>query len=120
MNFEDIKGMTFEEIKNNDDEIRFRSSDGRNFRLFHDQSCCESVTVEDIAGDLEDLIGTPILSASEETSEEFPEDIKPEYRPDSFTWTFYKIATIKGSATIRWYGRSNGYYSESVRFEEIK
>lgn len=74
----------------------------------------------DIVGDREDVIGTPILLAEEVTHEnDNPEDIKvPEYQ-DSFTWTFYKLSTIKGSITIRWYGESNGYYSESVEFTKI-
>ena len=62
-----------------------------------------------------------ILLAEEVTHEnENPDVIAeiPEYQ-DSFTWTFYKLATIKGSIAIRWYGVSNGYYSESVEFVKI-
>lgn len=72
----------------------------------------------DIAGDLNDLIGTPLLLAEEITNEQNvnPEGVKiPEYQ-ESFTWTFYKLATIKGSVTLSWYGSSNGYYNESVSF----
>ena len=74
----------------------------------------------DIVGDLIDLIGNPILMAEEVSNEgENPIGVKvPEYQ-DSFTWTFYKLATIKGSVTISWYGESNGYYNESVSFAAI-
>ena len=87
--------------------------------MYHSQGCCENVYVEDIIGDLENLIGSPILQSEEATSNENPEGIKPECQ-DSFTWTFYKFATIKGYVTIRWYGSSNGYYSESVNFEQVE
>jgi hypothetical protein len=100
-----------------EDEIIFTLATGERYRLYHSQDCCESVTIEDISGDLADLEGSPLLMAEETTSDQNPEDIKKEYQ-DSFTWTFYKFATIKGYVTIRWYGESNGYYSEAVYFEK--
>ena len=75
----------------------------------------------DVIGNLEDLIGTPIVMAEEVSSEqENPMGVDiPEYQ-ESFTWTFYKLATINGYVTIRWYGESNGYYSEEVSFKEVR
>lgn len=112
--FEILKGMTLISIENLDDEqIVFKTKCNRKFQLFHYQDCYESVIVEDISGNLSDLLDNPILLA-EEIIETGTED------GDEFvTWTFYKLSTIKGSVTIRWYGESNGYYSESVDFIEI-
>ena len=91
------------------DWIEFVTAQG-SFTLYHSQDCCESVEIEDIVGNLDDLIGVPLLLAEEVTSDENP---LSQY-DESFTWTFYKFATIKGYVDIRWYGTSNGYYSESV------
>lgn len=102
------------------DAIIFKCDNGTQYVMYHDQDCCESVEIEDINGDLNDLLNTPILKAEEITnSDEHPEDYKPEWEPESFTWTFYKLATVKGYVDIRWYGTSNGYYSESVNFRKI-
>lgn len=97
------------------DELRFKTDDGITFRFHHVQDCCECVHIEDICGDLADLVGSPILLADEISSDRYP---APE-RHDSYTWTFYKFATLQGSVTVRWLGESNGYYSESVDLQMI-
>jgi hypothetical protein len=121
--FEELVGKTLREVRGavGDDTLEFVCEDGSIYALFHSQDCCESVDIESIVGDLADLIGTPILKAEEATSDTDPEDYKPEdddYR-ESFTWTFYKLATIKGYVDIRWYGSSNGYYGEGVDFTRV-
>ena len=125
LTFEEVlKGKVLAKIEGEkgDDEIVFTTVDGKTYKLYHSQDCCESVTVEDICGDLDDLIGEPLLQVEEVTSSDVnPTDANPEtveYQ-DSFTWTFYKLGTIKGGVTIRWYGESNGYYSESVDFCKV-
>lgn len=97
-----------------DDEIVFTTEEGEEYRMHHRQDCCENVSIEEIHGDLEDLVGHPILTAEERTSDDH---IKTD--AESQTWTFYELRTIKGSVTIRWYGSSNGYYSEGVDFVKV-
>lgn len=112
---EDLIGQTVSTILQQKDELRFLLVDGRELVMSHIPDCCETVTIDDICGDLMDLTGSPILMAEEVTSNDDPDgvEIKDAYR-ESFTWTFYKLATVKGYVTIRWYGASNGYYSERV------
>ncbi|MCP3686210.1 MAG: hypothetical protein GY861_26485 [bacterium] len=104
------------------DDIQFHTSTGEIYTMYHYQDCCEMVSVEDICGDINDLIGTPILQAHEDSNQdETPEGCtQPEYSDESYTWTFYNLSTIKGSVTIRWYGSSNGYYAEGVTFEKVE
>ena len=119
--FSDLLGKTLVNIANIENEtLIFTVADGGAYKLFHEQDCCENVTIDDICGDLAHLIGMPILIAEEVTSDTNPADAKIDTKwQESFTWTFYKLATNRGAVTIRWYGESNGYYSESVDFERI-
>lgn len=126
---EQLLGKTLTAVVKNEsnDEIIFTVDDGTEYKMYHAQDCCENVSIDDITGDLNDLVGSPILvaegnSSSEHTPEQLAEKEKKKLEEgddyydyeDSFTWTFYKLATIKGYVDIRWYGSSNGYYSESV------
>lgn len=132
MNFDELVGKTMRKVEQiGDDEIIFEDLDGAVYKLCHEQDCCESVTIDDIVGDLSDLVGSPILLAEEVSNHwDAPntskvmhalilDEPKDQY-DESWTWTYYKIATIKGHVDIRWYGTSNGYYSESVSFLRIK
>lgn len=115
---DDLVGLTFEKIDVSQDKIRFTTEDDVVYVMYHDQDCCESVYVESIVGDIQDLIGSPILRASEDSSSNMAPP-EPEYADESHTWTFYKLATIKGYVDIRWFGTSNGYYSESVTISKL-
>lgn len=145
--FSDLKGKILTKIETGDDGERmtFHCSDGTVFQLKYYQDCCARCSVEDVCGELEDLLNCPILLAEEVESDKPTGEVLAERRKeyeteksergddwyyDSFedycssrfeseTWTFYKLATIKGAVTIRWYGSSNGYYSESATFERM-
>lgn len=117
MNIEVLKGKTATNINvdRKNQEIIFSCLDNTKYKMYYELKGNENsnVEIEDICGDIEDLIGVPIIMAEETTgpgNEEY----------GTSTWTFYKLGTVKGYVTIRWYGASNGYYSENVDFQEIK
>lgn len=110
--FTDLLGKTFKEVLNLGDDRLVFITDTERYELYHRDECCEQVYIDDIVGDLEGLVGSPILVAEESTSEENPK--RPVEGDDSFLWTFYKLATVKGWVDIKFYGTSNGYYSETA------
>lgn len=116
--FSELLGKTLIHIHVTAYDIKFTCSDGSVYKMYHDQSCCEQVYIESIDGDIQRLLGQPILRAEVVTNEYYT---PPENRSNELNlWTFYKLATNLDSVTIRWFGSSNGYYSVSVDFKRIK
>lgn len=106
-------------LEEGSDKATFVCSDGTKFVMYHEQECCEEVSIDDVCGDVEDLIGSPILKAEEVSNSS---DIKQEEDENyhcSATWTFYHLHTMKGTVTIKWYGTSNGCYSEKADFVKV-
>lgn len=91
----------------------FICSDGTQFLLTHLQECCENVDLEDANAAesfwlaLNEGKEVTIISADERSNNE-----ESEY--ESETWTFYNFDTDQGYLNLRFYGSSNGYYSEGV------
>jgi hypothetical protein len=127
--FSDLKGEIIERIDRvygdedgSGDALLFYLRNGDIYKMSHETDCCESVFIEDICGDLSDILRSKVLVAEEVTKrrEDMGDSAPSEMLDDSETWTFYKIDTSSGGVTIRWYGASNGYYSESVDFRKVE
>ena len=87
--FKDLVGKTIVDIQGlekGSDEVVFVCSDGSKYKMYHEQDCCETVDIDDVIGDVEDLIGSEILIAEENSNS--GENPKETY-DYSFTWTFY-------------------------------
>lgn len=110
--FQALEGKILSAAMADHKTVYFLTDSGEKYALLHFQDCCEHVYIESIEGDLNDLVGTPILKAEEARS-------RNNDKYESMTWTFYKITTVKGYVDIRFCGTSNGYYSESVTFVKV-
>lgn len=113
-----LLGETLVELdKFEDTALHFTTASGKKYIMYHQEQCCESVYIESIVGDLSDLIGEPLLISEVVYSEGVP-PAKPVWGDDEYQWTFYKFATRKGYADIRWYG--SGHYSVKVDFVQTE
>lgn len=110
VDLDQLKGLTIVSVdgaESGSDEIIFTLSDGTEFKMYHEKDCCESVSVEDVCGDIQDVIDAKIVHFEKRV-------VSGDTDYGSYTATFYDIQTTKGCVNIRWNGESNGYYSESV------
>lgn len=114
MEFRQLIGKTILSIENGEegDENIIFNTDEHSYCSYHSQSCCETVAIDRIEGNINDILNSPILEATETYDSE---NNPPEYH-DSFTWTFQKIKTTKGEVTFVWLGESNGWYGETPYF----
>lgn len=116
-----LLGKTLKSVSviGHDEALLFVTDDGDSYTMYHEQGCCESVYLESIVGDLEDLIGSSLLVAEQVSNVEESSLSKQELCDEYYEWTFYKFATRKGYVDLRWFGTSNGYYSVSVDFKKV-
>lgn len=115
MLIDELKGKTITQIEGmlrGSSCVQLTTSDGARYRMWADTYSRGQVQLEDVCGDILDLVETPICVAEART-------MRGPSHHSSSTWTFYELATMRGSVTLRWLGTSNGYYSESVNFEEL-
>lgn len=88
---EEMYGLVFDEVYvdeyDGSDALIFRNKDVE-FRFCHYQDCCETVMIEEIFGDLSDLVGEQLYFLDESSAEE--------ERNERAVWTFYKFGTRKG------------------------
>lgn len=114
VNFSELIGKIIIKIElDRCDNCIIINTNGGSYVMYHEQEWNEDVYVEDVCGDINYIINSPILKAEVVNSANIGEDMK-----QSGTYTFYNIATIKGQVTIRWRGTSDGYYSVKVSFKK--
>lgn len=123
----DLVGKTIKSIENKDNRyLQFSMSSGEVYSMYKQDGYYgneSSAVLEDIAGSLNDLIGNPILLAEERTNKNAPKVKNNQGEEIDFyntQWTFYELATIKGSVTLRWYCYASLFYSDNVYFVQEK
>ncbi|MBC3496758.1 hypothetical protein HU764_008725 [Pseudomonas sp. SWRI100] len=120
--FDQLIGITLSEVlqaEKGSSMIMLLAACGRSFSMHHYDLCSEEVSLDDIEGDISDVVGSPITTAEKTTSPGTPSNAQDRLTQLSQTWTFYRIGTVKGMVVLRWFGESNGYYSEEVDFVEL-
>lgn len=102
-----LLGKTLTKVTSERDEIAFHIDDGEIWVLQHEPDCCETVSLVDVSGDLDDLVGLLVVAEEVQRERVITSD------GEGTTWTFCKFATAKGYVTLSWRGDSNGYYTET-------
>jgi hypothetical protein len=133
VSIEQLKGLTISEVGCGIDKLLFTCTNGDKYMMKHMQDCCEVVYLEDITEDWKQILtGSTVYDAYESRSSYSEQNEVPknhgidaselrlyEREINCGTWTFYRIVTNQGTVVIRWYGFSNGYYSETAELYKL-
>lgn len=111
--FDELKNKKFSSVTSNSDGL-YLKNDTESYAIMHKQDCCEHVELIDIVGDIKDLENSQIYIAECVTNDASGERDPNGYKTESATWSFIKLATFKGYVDLRFFGQSNGYYSETA------
>ena len=108
-----IKSITG--LEKDSTEVKIIFKDGGEIIQNHKQEWSEEVYVEQVDGNVFMHEGAIVYELLEKvcSKDEIPEE-ELLSSSDSLTATFYTLKTSKGYLDWRWYGESNGYYSENV------
>ena len=118
---EKIQGLTVKFIHVDEYEVLLVTECGREFKFYHDQDCCESVSVYDTKGELVKLEGKKLVSVEyTDMAGIDPDDVVIDCHDDSFTWSSVYFKTSEDTVCVRWLGESNGYYGEDISLREIQ
>jgi len=102
-------------LKDGSEEVILKTASGRVFKMYHQQDCCESVQItrhSSFYGNADNPL--EVHEAEEKIEQNIPAS-------ESATRTTFIINGGSYSGFfIEWVGESNGYYSESVSFVELK
>jgi hypothetical protein len=111
---------SIEGLEEDSSDVTIKFTDGTYITQYHEQDCCESVYITQVDGNASKHIGATMISLEEKVldSEDMSSDDLPDYY-ESLTATFYTMKTSKGYLDWRFFGESNGYYSESVNCKFI-
>lgn len=112
-----LRDKTITDIKNDNDDLTIVCSDGKEYSYYHSQDCCEHVRQIKIIGEIQDILDCPITLAEDDNPSD-PEWYKEGYY-DSHTWSVLILESEHGRVEFWYLGESNGYYGESMSFEEI-
>jgi hypothetical protein len=97
------------------DEILVTSASGRRWRIWHEQDCCESASLESTDGDLSSLVGKCV----EIDHDAEPMGDPPPQYPESWTRTKITFRADGDTVVTRWLVESNGYYGEEISISEL-
>lgn len=107
---EALQGLTLRRCVRDGNEIYLYADNGLSFSLGNPSDA----EIEDICGELEWLVGSPITMAEQEESSR---DRGDGY--EDMAWYYYKLATVKGYVTVR-FACTDGYYASYAQLTLLK